>query len=142
MPLPLIGTPWRESRVCSGRRFRVSACRRSLKDNPERDPSARELIRVITQLRNLSEVVIAAVEATDRFKAFPMWWRGQSDASWHLVPSVLRRNKGPADEMALFARFHQRAPSRHARCPEAADVQSWLFLMQHYRLPTRLLDWT
>lgn len=27
-------------------------------------------------------------------------------------------------------------------CPSSNDYASWLFLMQHYRLPTRLLDWS
>lgn len=34
------------------------------------------------------------------------------------------------------------AKSRRADCPISADALGWLFLMQHYRLPTRLLDWS
>lgn len=42
----------------------------------------------------------------------------------------------------MILRFKQRAPSRHTHTPSQDDLFGWLFLMQHYRLPTRLLDWT
>ena len=35
-----------------------------------------------------------------------------------------------------------KAKARYTNCPNREDLFSWLFLMQHYRLPTRLLDWT
>jgi len=71
-----------------------------------------------------------------------IWWRGHSRAEWNLVPSVRRGNRKPSDEMNLAVRFFQHAPTRYARCPPESDFPGWLFLMQHYRLPTRLLDWT
>jgi len=98
---------------------------------------------VITQLENLKDVVSAASEAYDQLKSFPVWWRGQGNAEWHLVPSVLRGSKPEGHERAIAARFVQRAPSRYGRpCPTSEQPGAWLFLMQHYRLPTRLLDWT
>ena len=42
----------------------------------------------------------------------------------------------------MIARFRAKAPSRHHNLPPRDDLAGWLFLMQHYRLPTRLLDWT
>ena len=60
-----------------------------------------------------------------------------------LIPSVYRDDsRGPNYESAMANRFAQRAPTRHANCPMKGDLAAWLFLMQHYRLPTRLLDWT
>ncbi|MHB8838964.1 MAG: FRG domain-containing protein [Gemmatimonadaceae bacterium] len=38
--------------------------------------------------------------------------------------------------------FQLRAPTRYARCPAPNASTDWLVLMQHYGLPTRLLDWT
>ena len=42
----------------------------------------------------------------------------------------------------MVARFQQKACSRHADCPPFGHHAQWLFLMQHYGLPTRLLDWS
>jgi len=38
--------------------------------------------------------------------------------------------------------FKRAATMRHGAVPAPNDRAGWLCLMQHYRLPTRLLDWT
>jgi hypothetical protein len=45
-------------------------------------------------------------------------------------------------EVNLNARFRLMAKARRRDCPNSSDALGWLFLMQHYRLPTRLLDWS
>ena len=67
------------------------------------------------------------------------WWRGHRDASWLLLPSLYRERRS---EIGLTGRFRLTAKARYDKCPEPDDLFGWLFLMQHYRLPTRLLDWS
>lgn len=71
-----------------------------------------------------------------------VWWRGQARADWKLVPGVYRRADGERNEYNLVQRFVRMARTRHPKCPPTGELASWLFFMQHYRLPTRLLDWT
>ena len=91
----------------------------------------------ITDVPSLNEAIS---EAKSEFSG-QVWWRGQRDYAWPLQPSLFRTQK-EYDERSGVLRFQQRAVSRHRDVPLASDRSNWLFLMQHYRLPTRLLDWT
>lgn len=71
-----------------------------------------------------------------------IWWRGQACSDWPLQPSVCRRSDADIIEQDFVNRFRRKALSRHRHCPPLYDNTGWLFLMQHYRLPTRLLDWS
>ncbi|WP_081629058.1 FRG domain-containing protein [Methyloversatilis discipulorum] len=68
-----------------------------------------------------------------------LWFRGQADANWALLPGYLRLSNPPS-ESTLLKRFKQSAAMLLDRDPK--DSFDWLFLMQHYGLPTRLLDWS
>lgn len=75
-----------------------------------------------------------------------LWFRGCSNAGYKLLPSLYRhRTKTKIDDLsrlekALITRFRQRSIPFHTGT--LTDDWDYLFFMQHYRVPTRLLDWT
>jgi len=75
---------------------------------------------------------------------FP-WFRGEPTTDTPLVPMLYRgdyQNIGDF-ENRLLQYFRMKAPSFwYANLPDRNHTDQWLFLAQHVRLPTRLLDWT
>ncbi len=71
------------------------------------------------------------------------WWRGQESINNRgLLPKAFRKPILRKYEESLAREFMLKAPTRYANCPQHDDLAGWLFLMQHYGLPTRLLDWS
>lgn len=71
-----------------------------------------------------------------------LWFRGHSDEGWELTPSVQRGNYAREEvEQVMANDFYMRACVSMKERP-TQDYCGWIAMMQHFGLPTRLLDWS
>ncbi len=82
---------------------------------------------------------VARLAGLDREEDTETFYRGHADEGWELIPSILRTPDGPEVEHRLFRDMVAHEPQSFSECRSALDH---LVQMQHYGLPTRLLDVT
>lgn len=70
-----------------------------------------------------------------------VWFRGHRQGGHPLEPRIVREERFLEQEQAISRDFVRRAAS-YFNLIDANNYCRWLFLMQHYGIPTRLLDWT
>jgi hypothetical protein len=78
-------------------------------------------------------------------KVKPLFRGEPNEKNTPLLPSLYRKKPDGTkhDENFLVQEFRRMAPAIGAGItPNRQETDLWLFLMQHVRLPTRLLDWT
>ena len=85
-----------------------------------------------------------AEERAKKANAIPknkhLFFRGQENTSWSLTPTVLREDK--YKEKKLVLDFYHYGPLHSFNYDLDNDRLSLLTDMQHYEVPTRLLDWS
>ncbi len=99
-------------------------------------------VEIVRTLQRFTELVEALKPNTEA----PTWYRGVGKASHKLLPSLYRHPTvtTASDLIELEGRLLNRF--RHRSIPYQDRILSsdweFLFLMQHYGVPTRLLDWS
>ena len=81
------------------------------------------------------------IQMIEKLPQREIWYRGHSDCSWALIPSV-QRKEYQNKEQYLANDFYMKASVTLRDKPDFRSYSDWLTIMRHYGLPTRLLDWS
>jgi hypothetical protein len=110
----------------------------------------------------MMNIKLLAIESIDQYLSVtkellaedPYWFRGQSNAEYQLVPSLFRNTV----DISIDEPYHKRelymiqnqnyglrefktALQEHRDCTDLKEID-YLYLMQHFEIPTSLLDFT
>lgn len=103
-----------------------------------------EYMKTISDIRDNDE---------ENFKPNILWFRGQSNASFSLIPSLFRTNNKVSKNFNKqnYSELHYAedirmqhyiAKNYHLLLAEPSSRIEWLEVMQHHQINTRLLDWS
>lgn len=90
------------------------------------------------RISSVSEFIEKIVQR-DKKAGTETFYRGHAYKGWKLLPSIFRTTNGVEKEHLLFRDMVAHEPQSFSECKSALD---YLVQMQHYGLPTRLLDVT
>lgn len=97
------------------------------------DPAENEIV-----VNSVAEFIdqLAQIDMEEGTETF---YRGHANREWKLLPSLLRTSNGADKEHLIFRDMVSHEPQSFSECRSTLDH---LVHMQHYGLPTRLLDVT
>ena len=102
---------------------------------------------LVTSIGEYLKEIINITQVDNQGHTYFQWYRGHADKEWELIPKVQRDFKGSEEDLYRMERyytndFQSRASLFKSPALPIDEYANWITLMQHYGLPTRLLDWS
>lgn len=106
-----------------------------------------------TTIASIADEIKKNKKGSLQTKAPTLWFRGESQIQYTLIPSLFRENKGVSSckEGEQYSDFHYaedirlqhyNAKNYHYLDKEPSSRIEWLEVMQHHGVNTRVLDWS
>lgn len=101
-----------------------------------------KLITSLEQFISIVDKIVKEWESKHEEFIYP-WFRGHSSINHNLLPSIYRKEELFLYEDSYRQDFMYKShPYLDQTYYKPSNDLEWYFLMQHYGMPTRLLDWT
>lgn len=109
-------------------------------------------IKSVAEYLNAVESVFRTLCNVEQGTNCQLWYRGQAQHGFDLLPTITRKRGtlqlNPLYETVFLSKFKSMAIPYVEKLPaypfneDTASYWSWLFMLRHYGLPARILDWS
>ena len=96
----------------------------------------------ITCINNIDDLLRFVKELDTSHEGLRLWYRGDDCSDRPLIPSIQRTERSMKLERYMTNDFYIRAHQIMNNPPVKHNYAAWVSIMQHYGLPTRMLDWS
>lgn len=101
----------------------------------------------VTSIGEYLKEIIKITQVNNDGRKYFQWYLCHANKEWELIPKIQRNFEGREEDLFRMERyyindFQSRASVFKSPALPIDEYANWLTLMQHYGLPTRLLDWS
>lgn len=96
---------------------------------------------IVKEITSIDDLIKEIKLLKCKYGKQPIWFRGHEDSEWKLIPSI-QRNELCNKESFITNDFYIYVHQIEEGMPDKRNYAAWISLMQHYGLPTRVLDWS